>query len=929
MHRNLAICCGLILITLAAFWQVGFLDFVNLDDPGYVYENVRVQKGLTWDNLTWAMTTSDQANWHPLTWLSLMLDAQMFGVKNSTPYHITNLLFHLGNTILLFVLLLKMTGRTWPSAMVAALFAVHPLHVEPVVWITARKDALSTLFLFLSMAAYIGYVRRPNVARYLLVCILMALGLMAKSTLLTLPAVFLLLDYWPLCRMSVGRPKESPTSKRSSGHRGGKRATEASPSETQPASRTLGWLVLEKAPMFGISAALGAISYLVNLQQGALPAFEHVSLASRVGTALVTYVTYMFMMVWPVNLAPAYPAMQIESIGHIVAAAAFLLAVTLTVGWGTWKGRKYLAVGWLWYLGMLVPMIGLIRVGFGTMADRFTYVPMIGLFILIVWAVADLSARWSRPERILAPIAGVILVACVGTSMHQVSLWKDSETICRHTVRVTENNDLALLNLGTALVLKGQKDEAFACFQEALHVNPRNPSAQYNMASQCKSRGQIKEAAEHYQAAIKYYAAYPWADRERAWACNDLARLLSEQGQHDAAMTFYQKAAEISPGDFKLQNNLGYALARSGKTNDAIGHYRKALEINPQYAVAHRNLAEAIGGVSDEALFHYDEAIRLRPEFAEAHRDLGFALMARGNNRDAQTQFEEAIRITPNNGKAHVGMAIVCGKLGNVDAAIEHWREVLKLTPSDADASLELGMLLLKTGEIQEAADQYTHALTARPLQAHRALAEIRASQGKPDKAMEHWREILKLEPKDADAADSLGGFLLQQGKVAEAAELFRTAIEAQPKRTEARGHLAAALAVQQQIKPALEQWREMLRLEPDNVIALSSIAWVLATSSDASLRNGAEAVKQAEQAAKFTRNENPAILDTLAATYAEAGRFPDAVKMAETAQQLAVKQGNKGLAKRIETRAALYRSSKPAHEGVESNSPKPQKSIP
>ena len=575
------------LIVYASVWHHGF---VNYDDDDYVTANPVVLRGLTWHGVAWAFTTEHAVNWHPLTWLSHMLDVQLFGLDPG-PHHLTNLLFHIANTLLLFGLLHRMTGALGRSAFVAGLFAVHPLHVESVAWVAERKDVLSTLFWMLTLWAYVEYVKRPDLRRsdlrrYGAVLLFFALGLMAKQMLVTLPFVLLLLDFWPLGRVVIG----------------------PNPARGRALSRD-GWatairLVWEKLPLLALSIASSVATFVIHQRGGAVIILSAIPLKLRVENALVSYVAYIGKMLWPARLAVFYPYPQ--SLPAWLVAGAFLALVGISLAVIRAGPRHpYLPVGWFWYLGTLVPVIGLIQVGDQAMADRYTYIPLIGLFIIVAWGVPDLLLRWPL-RRIVLPspfltrialpaAASAVILACAITAKGQFQYWEDSTTLWTHALAVTTRNNIAHNNLGASLADQGKTDEAIAHYSEALRIKS------------------------------------DYAD-----AHNNLGVALADEGKLDEAIAHYFEALRIRPDYADAHSNLGIALANEGKLDEAIAQFAEALRINPDSAKAHNNLGVALAsqGKLDEAIAHFNEALRINPDYADAHKNLGVALVQQGQRPD-------------------------------------------------------------------------------------------------------------------------------------------------------------------------------------------------------------------------------------------------------------------------------------------------------
>jgi Tfp pilus assembly protein PilF len=570
-------CIWLILITavLLVYWQVGDHEFINYDDNAYITDNAQVQKGLTSKGIIWAFTTSHTGNWHPLTWISHMLDCELYGL-NPEGHHLTNVLFHMANAILLFVVLRWMTGAIWRSGLVAALFALHPLHVESVAWVAERKDVLSTFFWMLTMLAYVHYVNRPGGKRYLLVLVTFALGLMAKPMLVTLPFVLLLLDYWPLNRFKpqavTGSVENQPLGFRSSGD------------DKSPILKA----VMEKTPLFLMSLFSCVVTVMAQQEAGAISTLEIVPFKLRIANGLVSVVAYMGKMIWPQDLAVFYPHPASDlQIWKPVVAGLFLLILSTVALWVAQRCR-YVLVGWLWYLGTLVPVIGLVQVGEQAMADRYTYVPLIGLFIVVVWGFADLVKGWRSRRWVVSVSAAVMVLALMAGSWLQVAHWKNSIKLFKHALDVTTNNYVAHYTLGNALALQGNLTGSVSHYNKALQIHPNFAEAHNNLGNALALQGNLTGAISHYNKALQI-------NPDHAEAHRNLAVGLDRQGRHQEAIQHYAEVLRISPHDAQSHNNLGVALAEQGRLKEAVAHFTEALRIDPNFKEAQRNIDLSLG----------------------------------------------------------------------------------------------------------------------------------------------------------------------------------------------------------------------------------------------------------------------------------------------------------------------------------------------
>lgn len=641
--------------TVVVYSQVFWCRFLAIDDPQYVTANAQVKAGLSWAGVQWAFTTLRDGNWFPLTWLSHMAAVSAFGL-HSGAHHLANLALHALSALLLFAVLRRMTGARWPSALVALLFGIHPVHVESVAWVAERKDVLSGLFWMLAFVGYARYVRRPGWRRYLLVAVPFALGLLSKSMIVTLPCVLLLLDVWPLGRLRLV------------------------PFDRRAARR----LVLEKAPLLALAAADAVITYVAQHAVGAVAPLDRVPAGLRVANALWSYVAYAATFCWPRNLAVFYPYPPAMPWWETGLAVVLLVAVSALV-LRRLTTSPYLAVGWGWYLGTLVPVLGLVQVGSQARADRYTYIPSVGLAIMLAWGAAEIFAkrRWARIP--LAGLAAGFSVACAVLTWGQVQVWRTSTTLFEHALAVTRDNFVALDGVGLQLRLQGRLDEAIVNFREAVRLSPAFPGGQNNLGEALVARGRAEEALPHLLEAVRL-------DPNLREARVSLAMAQGQLGHADAALATYADAVTRWPDYANAQTRFGLALAEHGRAPDGLEHLREAVRLAPEDADAHYNLGRVLLGAGsvDAAAAEFTETLRLHPEFAEGHFNLGNVMASRGQLDAAMTEYRAAIRLKPDFAQAHANLGTALATAGRVDEAIAEFTEAIRWQPGLAQARTNL-----------------------------------------------------------------------------------------------------------------------------------------------------------------------------------------------------------------------------------------------
>ncbi|HEX4342864.1 MAG TPA: tetratricopeptide repeat protein [Verrucomicrobiae bacterium] len=684
VSRPTFICLMLALVTVVLYRKVLGFDFIDYDDNLYVVNNEHVQRGLSWSNVSWAFHTTELASWYPLMWLSFMLDVTLFGRGAAGP-HFVNLLFHAANAVLLFLTLLRLTDAKWRSAMVAALFALHPLHVESVAWVAERKDVLSTFFGLLSVWMFTVYVKgrirdpvhrtgRPD--RYYWWSLgFFVLALLSKPMQVTLPCVLLLLDFWPLKRM--GRVP-------------------------------MAGLIREKIPFFVLSLVFAWVTVGVHHEADALVTLTDISIPMRLQNALVYYARYLGKTFWPAELVLPYPA-SAGSVGLTL--GSVFLVVGLCVGaWWTRKRYPFLFTGWFWFVGTLFPVIGIIAWGSQSIADRFTYVPLIGIFIAVVWGTAKLLRRGKFPKMVPCALAAGVLVLCGWRTVGQLDYWRDSETLFRHTLVSGDENTVAHFCLAEQLMKTGRKAEATEHFRRAIELSP-------NVIGVLQGAG-------------------------RSWF---------EAKDYDDAILCFQRILSISSTNTTAMCSLGDAWVEVGKTAEAMGEFTNALRLDPKFVRAYCGLGNALAvlGKNDEALQNYTEALRLDPDSALAHYDLGNVLLKTGDTNGAMLNYASALQSEPTFAEAENNLGNVMLRLGRVSEAAEHFQAVTEYEPGHVEAHVNLASALARQRNLGGAVAEYSEALELDPnlVEAHFNVAVVLAQLGRREEAVAHLKEVLRLRP--------------------------------------------------------------------------------------------------------------------------------------------------------------------------------------
>jgi tetratricopeptide (TPR) repeat protein len=749
LHGALA-CAVLLFGTFLVFHRALQNGFLDLDDPDYVTQNAHVKNGVTLAGIKWAFVSGASANWHPVTWISLMLDAQCYG-DFAQGYHFTNILLHALNAALAFLALRKLTGAFWPSAFCAALFAWHPLRVESVAWIAERKDVLSGSFFWLTLLAYASFAQRftspaglqtpaKYKTPYIAALLLFALGLMSKPMLVTVPFLLLLLDYWPLQRLN---------------------------------SSTLQRLVTEKIPFLTVSMASCIITFLVQKNWGAV--VESQSLGNRLTNAIISVVRYLESFIWPANLAVVYSLPNHWPFFIVAAAVMFVICVS-TLAVVQLHRRPWLFVGWFWFMGMLVPVIGFVQVGLQAMADRYTYLPIIGLQLALIWTLAEV--RFSRLQ-LLKPFAvAAALVACIFQTEVQIAFWKNPDSLYEHALVATQRNYLAECYLGTTLLNENRFPEAELHFQQALKLKPDFSDARFKLGVTLAQSG-------HDNAALAVYGDLLKQNPRHALTDYNIGIILLGQNHPAAAIPHFQNTLARKPDYDAALVALGTAEAKLGNADLAVSYFKQSLELKPDNAVAEYNFANTLNDLhrDDEAVGHYEKALRIDPDFEDARCNYGNALGALGRPAEARDQFRRALVLNPKNSSACFGLAVASEDLGKVSEAAICYRRAIALAPDNVQANYNLATILLNQNHPADALTyfQSTAGLQPENDSAFLGMGLAEEKLGHADAAISHYHRAVKLAPKSAEAHCCLGIALRRTGNFSEAIIEEETALRLNP----------------------------------------------------------------------------------------------------------------------------------------------------
>ncbi len=642
-EMNSKICCFLVILSMIVYCRVIRNEFVHYDDDTYIFKNPYIQTGISIDNIKWAFTTDHGGNWHPLTWISHMTDSQLFGMKKAGWHHLVNLLWHVINTVLLFIMLSRMTGAVWQSAFVAALFAVHPLNVETVAWASERKSVLSTFFWFMTILLYINYVKSRSIKSYVFSILFFLMGLLSKPMVVTLPFVLLLLDFWPLNRTPLYR----------TGADDNQQETTEPHDITVVGTSLLNKLLFEKVPFFILAMIFCIVTLFVQESAGSVASLDAIPFSSRITNALLSYFMYIYMMVWPVDLAVLYPHSGMPQVWQYTISGIFLISVTFLVVKAA-RRFPYLGFGWFWYLGTLVPVIGIVQAGGQSMADRYAYLPLIGIFIMIAWGVSDIPVKKHHFSRSLyAGLAAVIIFAFSCVTFVQTGYWKNSIALFKRTVSVTKGNYVMYNNLGNAYMRVDRLDDAMFYCREALKIKPNSIEVLNNLGNILLKKGEVDEAVSLLAKAMKINPNHMIVRK-------NLQRGLMMKRQKQSTLP-HVASEQKTPGTVEFFVNMGVALAKQGRSEEALAQIDKAIEVDSDYWPAYNSLGIVLlqMGKLDEAETNFKKTIKIKPDYIEAYNNLGILYARQKKIEQAVMQFSKALKINPNYKKAKQNLDII------------------------------------------------------------------------------------------------------------------------------------------------------------------------------------------------------------------------------------------------------------------------------
>ncbi len=788
--------------TFGIYSRVITYDFINFDDDIYVTNNTVVQEGFTSESLAYAFTLTGHksAYWHPSTWLSHMLDCQLFGL-NASMHHLTSILLHIANSLLLFFVLHSMTGAFLQSALVATLFAIHPLSVDSVAWVAERKNVLSTFFWMLTMSVYITYARKPGKRRYLAVCGLITLGLLAKPILATLPFVLLIMDFWPMNRTR----------------------TLSAPNGIQSFPKTsVLKLVFEKAPFLALSLAVMLLSSYTLKNIGVYISTAQRSMSLRIENALVSYVKYIGKTLWPDNLAVYYPFPASIPMWQVFSSAALLVAVSVLVITQL-RSRPWFAVGWFWFLGTLFPVIGLVQGGlFPEMADRWAYIPQIGIFIMVAWPAATLAGTHTFPGKITFCLVGIVLIALGIAAWNQTRYWKNSKTLFTHAQSVTGPNAIVHRNLGQDLLAQKDYDGAIAHFRKSIGLNPFRAEVHTNLGIVLLAINDSKGAMQQFLEVIKQKPQDPKAYIR-------VGLILKDADNAPQAIEYFEKALAIEPDDVIARYNLGYCLAESGNFEKGENEVLKTLPLNSDKVEGLYNVGAFYGKFNrqEQARSYLEKVLKYHPDHPNANYNLG--IIAAGQNKDqvAEKYFLTTLANSPAHVDALNNLGLLYSKNGRFNEAVQQFEKALEIAPDDNLVRFNLADTLLQTGKFTAASKQFARITKIDPDHEGARIGYHEASQyiAALDSKIERTEKLLSLDPESPVLLVAMGNLYSNRGDTERGLEYYRKAETLYPDHPGVLNKIAAALSRAGSYAEAISYFKRVIDIAPEKPAGYYNVA--------------------------------------------------------------------------------------------------------
>lgn len=752
------VCVGIALLILFVYGKVVWFEFVSFDDDRYVYKNPHVTTGLSVANARWAFSIYSSSWWIPLTWISHQFTWQIFG-SSAGGHHFFNILLHVTSSLLLLGVLYRMTAAFLTSALVATLFAIHPLHVESVAWVTERKDVLCGLFWMLTLWAYWSYVSRGGWVRYFVVCAANGLAVMAKPLAVTLPCVLLLIDFWPLGRFDFGQRVPRPI-------------------RDYVSLRPVRIIFAEKLPLALCSGIGLCLSVLSQSGEGLFSAEAQSSLGLRLENAVFSHVAYLRKAAWPVDLACFYPRPETFAVWQLALATGFLTSVTAIAFWQA-RRRPYLVVGWLWFVGVMLPMSGLVRVGLQAMADRFTYLPMVGIYILVAWGISELADHWHLSRYVMNSTCGIVLAALMTATWFQIGYWRNTATLYGHAINVTGDNYLILVNRGAIYQNSGRHELAFQDFTQAIDINPSIADAYYNRGNSCLSLRNLDLALADYGRAIEL-------NPEHAAAHANRGKVYIELGEVRRALADFSVAIDNRPDYALAYHNRGIAHLAMGNDKLAMADFGRAIELNPNFVDAWDNRGHLNSqlGQYDSAVRDYTKVIELKPKLASGFNNRAMAYAAMGSHDVAIDDFDKAIQLGPTLAEPYNNRGLSHAKLQRHDLAIDDYTKAIRLKPDFVNAFYNRGRSHGMQQHFPQAIADFTAVVSVAPDHAksyyNRGLAYVYSN--KHDAAVRDFTKAIDLVPDWVEAYNNRGFALAQLGQHAQAIEDFTRVITLRPR---------------------------------------------------------------------------------------------------------------------------------------------------